>query len=257
MSGSEIVSLASASQIARESLLEGSSSAFASLATLSSLPTDEHGTYTHEALTNRLGTDLLQRAVGKLRSQVFYDWLKTPLDSQWAAVKHHLREICPALETEVRVALFADYAPESAASPERQLFEADLTIVLMLISSGQVETAGSKCPNIWRLAATLRTVKALIGNRKLTLGYVADILKVSKNYLGCIFRRHTGLTFHQYLSAARMVKTADLLRSSPLPLKEVALLLGYTNGANLCRDFLRAFREGPTSYRIKALLDSE
>lgn len=66
---------------------------------------------------------LLQRAIGKLHSQVFYDWLKTPLDNQWTAVKHHLLETGPALEIEVRVALFADYIPESAELPERQLFE--------------------------------------------------------------------------------------------------------------------------------------
>jgi two-component system response regulator YesN len=72
---------------------------------------------------------------------------------------------------------------------------------------------------------------------------------VTPNHLGRVFRDHTGVTFREYLLAARMFIAADLLRHAK-PIKDVAAALGYSHYSNFCRDFGKVYLKRPASYRL-------
>jgi len=228
----------------------------ASLAILASLRRDGAGIYYHADLAGRLGEPLFQRAVGRLHSEVLYEWLGTPFDGQRIAVAAHLRDIAGASADPPAVDSFARYLPKSAELPERQLFQADLTVILWLLETGEDLEAASGSTRS-HLPAALTMMKASICHVKLTLREVAEALGVSPNYFGQVFRDHAGITFSRYLLAARMHAAARLLRSQGMPPKKVAITIGYSDTSNFFRDFRRVFRQGPTSYLLHSVDESE
>jgi AraC family transcriptional regulator len=60
-----------------------------------------------------------------------------------------------------------------------------------------------------------------------SLDDLAFVANLSKFHLVRSFKAATGTTPHQYLVALRMQAAADLLRSTQLPVKEVAIRCGY------------------------------
>jgi hypothetical protein len=130
-------------EIAREFLLQGSKSSFASLAILGSLRVGDK--YSQAELAEQLGKRLCQSALAKLHRQVFYDWLNTPLDDQRRAVEGHLRQLGRASAEDVALDSFQRCIPISAEPPERKLFEADLSIILALAKAAQPDHMLAKC----------------------------------------------------------------------------------------------------------------
>ena len=52
-------------------------------------------------------------------------------------------------------------------------------------------------------------------------------MNISANYLSAVFSQEMGTTFVEYLTAKRMEKARELLRSSDLRSGEVAVAVGY------------------------------
>jgi AraC-like DNA-binding protein len=254
MSGSRFDPPVAAVETARALLLRNSVSPFASLAVLASHRSGDGKAYCHAELSKRFGKGVAHRALVRLHAQVLREWLNMPLDEQKFAVQEYLRGFGDGLPNRPSITSFARFVPESAASPERQLFEAELSVTLMLVLAIQDSHDGTTAsPSVWRTAATLRTVKSSALNGKLALRGIGTMLKVSPNHLGRIFRHHVGSTFHGYLLAKRMFAAAELLRSQEVRLRDVSRALGYRDESNFCRDFCKAFQKGPTAYRIQSL----
>jgi AraC-like DNA-binding protein len=249
MSESETLLLAPAVQTARATLLFHTTSSFASLAIPASLRTGEHGTYVHAGLAERLRGGLFQRALGKLHIQVFLKWLQTPFEDQTIAVEDHLRDAGDASAAGTSVLSFGRFVPEAAELPERQLFEADLSIVLTLVRAEHGDS-GAAPNSSWKLLAALHRMRASLSACKLNLKDLSDFAEISPNHLGRMFHHHSGTTFSRYSLAFRMFTAAGLLRSRPVPLKDLAEMLGYRNESNLCRDFKKAFGKSPMRYRL-------
>lgn len=80
------------------------------------------------------------------------------------------------------------------------------------------------------LPAAVQTVLSTIHDRyaePLSISVVAELLHMNAAYLGQLFRRHTGETFHQKLLTTRISHACVLLRQTTRPIGEIASDVGF------------------------------
>lgn len=78
-----------------------------------------------------------------------------------------------------------------------------------------------------------------------SLGEAARLMGYHPNYLSQLVRKECGQTFSSLLSDMRMERADLLLRTTPLPVEEVAGLVGYPSTSNFYRAYRRAFGHSP------------
>ena len=83
----------------------------------------------------------------------------------------------------------------------------------------------------------------------ITVADVANYLGISRNYLSDLFRAAIGISPRTYLNNVRLVKSAQLLTGTRLPVRDVAELAGYDNPLSFSRAFKNAFGISPSQYR--------
>lgn len=88
----------------------------------------------------------------------------------------------------------------------------------------------------------------------ITLDLLAGRYGLSRQGLIGKFRRYTGTTPMQYLTALRMDRSRQLLRNTTLPVGEIALRCGFENVYYFSRAFKTATGASPTTYRAAAAL---
>ena len=89
---------------------------------------------------------------------------------------------------------------------------------------------------------------------QLNIATLAKKFYFTSDYLGSIFKQHTGTTITAYIHEVRLAKAEDMLANTEKSMNDISSLVGYTS-----RDyFTRAFRQknnmSPSSYRIKFVL---
>jgi len=84
---------------------------------------------------------------------------------------------------------------------------------------------------------------------RLTIAQLARIGGVSRNYLGELFRRETGLTPFDYVCRLRAEKARQMLEESPLSISEIAAELGFCDTSYFSRSFRRFTGLSPRQYR--------
>jgi two-component system response regulator YesN len=98
----------------------------------------------------------------------------------------------------------------------------------------------------------VQQVKAFIRqnySRKLTLTEIARAVRVSRNYLSHLFKRHCGLTVTDFLHRIRMKEAERLLLIGDHTVSEIAYLVGYQNYRDFHRNFVRYAKTSPKKYR--------
>lgn len=80
---------------------------------------------------------------------------------------------------------------------------------------------------------------------------IANKFFVSKDYLSHLFARNEGMGFTQYVNEQRMAKAKELLRSTTLPIKIIALNVGITDYAYFSRMFRKSEGISANEYRAK------
>lgn len=88
-------------------------------------------------------------------------------------------------------------------------------------------------------------------HKALTLEEVADQIGISSYYLSKLFKDHFQVTFIEYLTNIRMKKAKELLLDSTIPLKEIALTIGYKDPNYFSRVFKKETKLSPRDYRSK------
>ncbi|MDF2512121.1 MAG: AraC family transcriptional regulator [Herbinix sp.] len=83
----------------------------------------------------------------------------------------------------------------------------------------------------------------------LDLDTVCNEVSFSKYYFCKIFKEHTGVTIHQYISEYRVEKSKDLLTYSKLSINAIATSVGFKNTLTYSRSFERSMHMTPTEYR--------
>jgi len=78
-------------------------------------------------------------------------------------------------------------------------------------------------------------------------------LDISAAYAGRLFKRMTGLGVREYAGNRRLLTAADRLQRTDLPIKVIALEVGYCTPPHFTRRFKEAFHLSPTEFRKKRL----
>ncbi|MDB5970632.1 MAG: hypothetical protein JWQ90_3082 [Hydrocarboniphaga sp.] len=83
------------------------------------------------------------------------------------------------------------------------------------------------------------------------LADMAELCGISVRQLIRAFKATTGETVHAYLEAARIARACSLLAGTDLPLKAIAIQLGFHHAANFSVAFRRSTQEAPSAYRLR------
>ena len=83
----------------------------------------------------------------------------------------------------------------------------------------------------------------------LTLGVLADVACLSEFHLARMFRTSFGLPPHAWIAQQRIERARLLLRTTTLPLAQVAAQCGYANASHFSHRFREALGVAPVMYR--------
>lgn len=82
-----------------------------------------------------------------------------------------------------------------------------------------------------------------------TLSTVAGNFYVSPGHLGFLFKKTFGTSYNNYVNRIRMKHACDMLISSDMPIREIALKSGYNSQEHFFYTFNKHFGCTPLSYR--------
>jgi len=145
--------------------------------------------------------------------------------------------------------LLARLPPPSIISSEVSAFSGCLAfdnLLILSVSHGTVETSVDA-----RVRAVLRMVQDGNGSARGMEKSVPSLLGLSETRLHRIFKRDVGKTLGSYLRDARMVRAAELITGSSLPIKAIAHDSGYVDLSNFYRDFRKVHGLTPLQLRAK------
>ena len=84
----------------------------------------------------------------------------------------------------------------------------------------------------------------------ITLSNVADKFYVSPGHLGFLFKKTFGTSYNNYVNRIRMKHACDMLVSSDMPIREIALKSGYNSQEHFFYTFNKHFGCTPLTYRL-------
>lgn len=86
-------------------------------------------------------------------------------------------------------------------------------------------------------------------DRPLSLVSLAEHASLSTFYFARLFKRETGFAPHDYILRARVDKAKYLLKTTAMPLKEIAFRCGFSNECNFSTSFKKISGTTPFAYR--------
>ena len=89
----------------------------------------------------------------------------------------------------------------------------------------------------------------------ISLQTLADRYHYTLEYTSRFIKEATGKTFTDILIDARMKHAISLLKSTSLPISDIAYMVGYENAENFIRTFKKRYSKTPTSYRKELIND--
>jgi two-component system response regulator YesN len=143
-----------------------------------------------------------------------------------------------------------------AEIPQQEILER----ISFAVSRSELESAGDALLRLFpqEVAAAgdedaiVRRAKNLIResySQGISLGEVAQKIKVTPEYLSAQFHRATGETFSSFIRDFRVRKAKELLIGTSLKLYEVGERVGYRDSKYFCRVFKEATGLSPSEYR--------
>jgi AraC family transcriptional regulator len=148
-----------------------------------------------------------------------------------------------------------DPFPEPLAVEEG--FLALIAEILARVFSAEPEPPLQKLPATAREHRDLvQRVKLILNahfNEKLLLDQIASLAYSSPFHLSRVFKRHTGLTIHQYRQRLRLVNAAERMAENPDEgLDRIALDYGFANHSHFTTAFGKTFHLPPSDFRASA-----
>ena len=118
---------------------------------------------------------------------------------------------------------------------------------LMILALRQLGTEERACPE----ALINRALGYLYSHfaEPITVGDAAAYVGYTPNYFNTCFHRQMGMPFGEYLRQMRLNYAENLLRSSQLPVTEVASESGFSSLSYFSRCFRDSYRMSPQQYR--------
>ena len=84
---------------------------------------------------------------------------------------------------------------------------------------------------------------------KITLHDLAETVHLSEEYISRYFKQSTGKTISQFLLETRIEKAANKIRTTRLPIGDIAEYCGYSSASNFQKAFRRITGQSPSEYR--------
>lgn len=86
-------------------------------------------------------------------------------------------------------------------------------------------------------------------NQNISLQSISKLYFVNDKYMGRLFKKQMGLTFHEYLNNIRLDQAVDMLLHSNESVISIAMNSGFQNVTYFNRVFLKKYALSPTQYR--------
>lgn len=86
-------------------------------------------------------------------------------------------------------------------------------------------------------------------NRQVSLEDVAEAIGLSPAYLSTMFKKEMGINFSDFLISCRIEAAKELLKTTDLPIAEVAEKVGYTDSRYFSKTFHKVVGLKPSMYR--------
>lgn len=86
-------------------------------------------------------------------------------------------------------------------------------------------------------------------DEKITLEQMAELVHLHPNYLCTVFKNYTGKTIFDHLTKQRLRRASRKLRSTALPVQQVAESCGFPSVSFFTRKFRQIYGCTPTQYR--------
>ena len=125
------------------------------------------------------------------------------------------------------------------------------TSLLLFLARAYQHQVSACSPNILRLGKVLSLLESRF-TEKLTVTELAEVANLSLSHFERIFTETMGLAPMEYVIHLRMNKAEKLLRSTPMPITEVAYQVGYGDSNFFTRQFKKTFQCTPQQYRRSA-----
>ena len=140
------------------------------------------------------------------------------------------------------------------ATRHGSLFLDGLIRLLVLELAGSAWSVPARMPDRTPVGEDKRVLKAIDfieahALEDISLNDIATASVLSPNRLSTLFRRHTGMAPYSYVIERRIEAAVGLLRSSDMPIAQVAIETGFADQQHLTRVF-RA-RKGSTPGRVR------
>ncbi len=107
-------------------------------------------------------------------------------------------------------------------------------------------------------AKLVDTIKDIIHSSfhdsSLCLQGIATMLQLNPLYIGRVFKNYTQLSVNEYINEVRLVKAAELLRSSRLSIQDISYEVGIDNPNYFYTLFKKKFGDTPKAYSMKSKL---
>lgn len=140
---------------------------------------------------------------------------------------------------------------ESAFENNLKRIPAVLSILLDIsdFSDGRVTGEDSHKSPVQRKMDMIAAFVRSNFQKNITLGETAEVLKLNKTSLCAFIRRNIGMTFSEFVNKHRLESAQHLLRTTELPVAQIAYEVGLSSGSYLNRIFKRAYGVSPRAFR--------
>ena len=136
---------------------------------------------------------------------------------------------------------------------DREAAKASLVTASHILQAEIERCSGANGPTSGGLAAwQILRVRAYIDNNLHRTIHIRDLSAVarrSKAHFSRKFKLAVGESPHAYVVRRRLEKACHLMMTSAEPLSEIALSVGFSDQAHLCRLFRQAFGQSPANWR--------
>lgn len=134
-----------------------------------------------------------------------------------------------------------------------QEFKEELKELACKLSS-DMEEAGNE-----RHTEVVEFIKQYVGKHyarsDLSLELVAGEVRLSRSYVGKLFKAHCELSFNDYLNVVRLEKAKELLLNTDAPVQVISEQVGIFNTTYFYTLFKKNFQQSPAQFRSRMLLE--